>query len=230
MNAQDFGPLRLYEECLLLAIGDRTGAVLVMGQQASVLAASAILSELLLDGVVELEGPSKSVIFKQHQQYEDPNLQNIVTKLSEAKATYSLEHWLGRIAALTSFVDKCIQRLCDRGILESKEETVLWFFNRKTYPELDPEPENEIRERVRGAIKSEGEVPPKLVTLVGLAAQMNLLKTFMSVSELNEYADRIKKLSDGDSSVNATRKVIASQQAAANCAVTGALMMTTLMD
>lgn len=229
MTQHSDAPLHLYEECLLLAIGDKTGAFVGIGQP-SFLAAASILAELLLDGVLAIEGSQKSVVFNQHRSYNDPNLDDVLAKLSEASGSYTLQHWLGRLSGLPNFTDNCVQQLCDRDILKSRKETVLWFFNRKTYPELDPEPENRIRRRLREAIESDGEVAPRLTTLVGLAAQFDLLKSFMSISELKQYANRIEQLSQGNASVNATKDAIAAQQAAAECASTAAIIVVTLMD
>ena len=228
-------PLQIYEEALLLAIGDRTGNVVINQSQASILISSAIFAELSIDETISLDG-SDNVVRLSDEYAErttddknkdrmniDPLIADVIHKLSSAKTSHSLNAWIGRVAGQTDLLQKAAQQLCDRGILEAKVEKVLWFFSRDYYPEINPVPEEEVRAKVRSAVMGGAPVEPKVASLVGLASQMNLLSQILSPSELKEQSKRVEMISRGDACSNASQQILAYQQAAV---LSMALMMT----
>ena len=224
MNKTEPPRLHIYEECLLLAIGDRTGNVMIGTEQAALLLASAILGELLVDEVISLERSDLPIKFHEAKAYGDMILDDAVAKLSSAKGSYSLQNWIGRISSSHKLLDKCAQQLCERGILKPKEE-VGWFFNRRYYPELNPDPENKVRERIRTAILGDDEVDSRTATVIGLASQMELLNSFTTHAERKQYGHRVQAIGRSDSVSNASRSIAAQQQTAMLFAITGAFLM-----
>ena len=222
----DRRPLQLYEEALLLAIGDRTGNVVINQSQASILISSAIFAELSIDESISLDGTENVVRLSDEyaesatddknkdRVHIDPLIADVIQKLSSAKTSHSLKDWIGRVSGQAELLPKAAQQLCDRGILEAKVEKVLWFFSRDYYPEINPEPEKQVRDKVRSAVMGGASVEPKVATLVGLASQMNLLSQMLSPSELKEQSKRIEMISRGDACSNVSQQIFAYQQAA----------------
>ena len=225
MHKTEPSRLHIYEECLLLAIGDRTGNVTVGADRAALLLASAILGELLVDEVISLERTNLPVKFQNAKNYRDPILDDAVSKLSTAAGSYTLQSWIGRISGSLKLLERCAQQLCERGILKPKEETGAWIFNRRFYPELNPEPENELRQRIRTAILSDDETDPRTATVIGLAAQMELLNSFTTHTERKQYANRVQAIGSSVSVANASRSIAAQRQTALLFATTGLFFM-----
>jgi hypothetical protein len=107
------------------------------------------------------------------------------------------------------------EQLCRRGILRADEDTVLLFFRRKVYPEVNPMPERRIVERMRTAIVSgAGHVDPRTVVLISLAKGAGLLRRALGRDEVKRRKQRIKQIIDGEATGKATKEVIEACEAA----------------
>jgi len=120
--------------------------------------------------------------------------------------------------------------LCERGILRASEDTILLLFTRKIYPEINPEPERRLIERLRHAIFTDSrDVDPRTVVLVSLANSTGLLKVVFDKKELKGRKARIKEMSDGEITGKAAKEAIEAMQAAVmGCCIMPAIMTTTI--
>ena len=91
----------------------------------------------------------------------DPLIDECLAKLAGAKKRAQLQTWVTKFAQTKNLKHRVAEQLAKRRILRIDEDKVLGIFTRKIYPEVDPQPERELTERLRQAIFSDGaEVDP----------------------------------------------------------------------
>ena len=207
--------LCLHEEILLLALRDKKGTI-VQGPMYQHAMAGAILAELLLAKRIEVEeGKKKLVNLISDKPLDEPVIDECLEKIATATRRAVAQTWVSRFAHIKQFKHRVARGLCDRGILRADEDTVLMIFRRKVYPEINPEPERKLIERLRKAIfTSTREVDPRTVLLLSLADGVGLLKIPFDKKELKRRKGRIERLTSGELMGKATRQAVQAAQAA----------------
>ena len=207
-------PLFLHEEILLLALRDHEGTV-PFGSMYQYAVGGALLSELLLSDRVRLDPLKKRLIeLVSPEPLGDSLLDESLRMISEAKRRRTLQSWVSRLAGLNQLKHRLAGQLCQRGILRADEDQVLGIFHRKIYPEINPEPEKQLLERIRRAILSDTpDLDPRTITLVALAHHSGLLRLNLSKDELKSRKQRIAQVIKGDVTGKAVKDVIESIQA-----------------
>ena len=207
--------LCLHEEILLLALRDKKGTI-VQGPMYQHAMAGAILAELLLaKRIVVEEGKKKLVNLISDKPLDEPVIDECLEKIATAKRRAAAQTWVSRFANIKKFKHRVARGLCDRGILRADEGTVLLIFRRKVYPEINPEPERKLIERLRKAIfTSTREVDPRTVLLLSLANGVGLLKIPFDKKRLKRRKGRIERLTSGELMGKATREAVQAAQAA----------------
>ena len=101
-------------------------------------------------------------------------------------------------------------------------------FTRRIYPETDPRPEQEIVERLRGAIFTDiRDVDPRTVVLVSLADSAGILKVVFDKKELKARKHRIEQVVNGELMGRAAKDAIQAVQAAVMVATIMPAIITT---
>ena len=213
MTADDH--LYLYEEIMLLALRDKEGTISsgVMYQHAI---AGAILAELLLDNHITLDKTSKRKLIDvtATARVGDPLLDECLEKV-RSKRRASMQTWISRFSGIKDLKHRVAGQLCRRGILRADEDQVLMIFSRKIYPEVNPEPERRLVNRLRNAIFTDTEeLDPRTVVLVSLAHNTELLKATFDKKELKSRKKRIKQIVDGEITGKAAKEAIDAMHAA----------------
>ncbi len=210
----DPNALWLYEEIMLLALRDKQGTISTGYSEYAV--AGAVVAELLLDQRISLDGSKRQLVnLNDPKRTGDPIMDACLDKMEAAKRRASLENWITRLACIPKLRHKVAHQLCERGILQAEEDKVLLVFSRKIYPELNPEPERAIIERLREAIFSDdSEVDPRTVVLISLADGADLLKENFDRKEIARRKERIEAIVHGDATGKATKDVIEACEAA----------------
>jgi len=142
-------------------------------------------------------------------------LDECVQKVRDAKRRQQLQTWVSRFSGVKKLKHRVAQNLVRKRILELEEGLILGLFTRKVYPEINPKPEEEIRERLRRAIfTDETDLDPRTVVLLSLAKNANLLKVAFPKKELKSRKKRIEAVVNGDVAGKATKEAIEAMQAA----------------
>ena len=228
---QNQAPLGLHEEILLLAMGEKTGEVESKSYyQFGV--AGGILAELLLQERIDLDSSKESLVqVRSSESTGDPVLDECLERIAKARSPTTIGAWAGDFAQLPELKQSVAAQLCRRGILRHNEKTVLLLFKREVYPEIDPKPEQEIRERLRQAIFSDSrDVAPKTGMLVSLADSCGILPHIFDPEELKARKERIEQMRRGELFGQAAREAIDAAIYAMNAAISASnatvLMMT----
>jgi len=198
MTADDH--LYLYEEIMLLALRDKEGTISsgVMYQHAI---AGAILAELLLDNHITLDKTSKRKLIDvtAAARVGDPLLDECLEKV-RSKRRASMQTWISRFSGIKDLKHRVAGQLC---------------LSRKIYPEVNPEPERRLVNRLRNAIFTDTEeLDPRTVVLVSLAHNTELLKATFDKKELKSRKKRIKQIVDGEITGKAAKEAIDAMHAA----------------
>jgi hypothetical protein len=91
----------------------------------------------------------------------------------------------------------------------------LWLFERQVYPEINPKPEQELRQAMRDAVLNDSdEVQPKVAIAVALANSAKLLPQVFSKQELKGRRQRIKQLENGELVSKAAKEAVQAIEAA----------------
>ncbi|MCK5407003.1 MAG: GPP34 family phosphoprotein, partial [Candidatus Krumholzibacteria bacterium] len=211
MNKQLF----LHEEIMLLALRDREGTV-ASGTNFQYAIGGAVLAELLLEGRVAVETKRK----KKYLQLTDSTplgntvIDECLRKVADAKKRAQLQTWVSRFASVKKLKHKVAKQLCRRGILRSDEDKVLLIFSRRIYPEINPEPERRIMDRLKETIFTDTEnVEPRTAVLLSLAKSADVLKVNFDKKELKGRKDRIERIINGEVAGKATKEAIEAMQA-----------------
>ena len=221
-------PLYLHEEIMLLALRDEAGTV-EFGSQYAYALGGALLAELLLRGRIAAEDDKKRLVnLLADDAIGEPILDECLQKVATARRRARIQTWLLRFAGIKQLHHRIAQGLCDRGILYADEQTILLVFHRKVYPELNPEPERKLIERLRDAIFTDSDrVEPRTVILVSLANSAGLLRTTFDKKELKKRKQRIDQLTNGELTGKAAKEAIEAAQTAAMIACIMPAIVTT---
>ncbi len=208
--------LFLHEEVMLLALRDEEGTI-ASGTMYQYAIGAAILAELLLKKRIALDESRKKKLVNliSSTPLGEPLIDQCLEKIGNVKRRASLQTWVSRFAGVKNLKHRVAQQLCDRGILRATEDTILLLFTRKIYPEINPEPERKLIERLRQAIFTDSwDVDARNVVLVSLADSTGLLKEAFDKKELKGRKARIKEISNGEITGKAAKEAIEAIQAA----------------
>jgi Golgi phosphoprotein 3 len=224
--------LFLHEEVMLLALRDEEGTI-ASGTMYQYAIGAAILSELLLNQRIALDESKKKKLVNliSSTPLGNPLIDQCLEKIGNAKRRASLQTWVSRFAGVKNLKHRVAQQLCDRGILRASEDKILLLFTRKIYPEINPEPERRLIERLRQAIFTDSrDIDPRTVVLVSLADSTGLLKEAFDKKKLKSRKARIKEISNGEITGKAAKEAIEAIQAAVMVACIMPAVMTATMS
>ena len=229
MKAQD--QLYLHEEIMLLALKDKEGTI-ASGTNYQFALAGALLAELLLNQRISVleKKKKKYAVVKSSTLIGDPVVDECLEKVVNAKKQQQLQTWVSRFSGVKNLKNRVATRLVHRGILRADEDKVLLLFTRKIYPEINPEPEKKMIERMRQAIFTETEeIDPRTVVLLSLANSTQLLKVIFDKKELKSRKKRIERIVNGELIGKATKEAIEAVQAAVfvACIIPAVIVTTT---
>lgn len=217
----------MHEELLLLALRGHHGTLVT--DNVEYVTAGAILAELLLAGNIAVsDGKKKDIDVCDTGSPGNEVLEEALQCMEETKRSASLEEWVARLAEIPDLKHKVAMGLCERGILRAQEDKVFFIFTRQVYPEVNPEPEAAILDRLYGAIfEREGKEDERTVILLSLARQAELLKITFGKEQVKRKEDRIKELTEGEMAGTATGEAIGALQAALVAATCIPVVVTT---
>ena len=201
---------------MLLSLRDKDGTISA-GDRCRYAIGGAILAELLLEGYITVEESKRKLVnLASLKNLGDPLIDECLQRISDAKRRASIKTWVTRFAGLKKLNHRVAEQLCKRGILRADEDKLLLMFTRKIYPEINPQPERQLIERLRKAIFTETTtLDPRTSVLVSLANGADLLKLVFDRKQLKGRKNRIKMIQNGEATGKATKEAIEAARAAA---------------
>ncbi len=208
-------PLFLHEEIMLLALRDEKGTV-ECGSRYNFAMGGAILADLLLAERISIDkGKKKLVNTASRTPMGDSVIDECRKKIASAKRRANAQTWVQRFSSLKKLHHRVAPGLCKGRILRADEDKILLVFRRQIYPELNPQPERELIERLRKAIFGDSRsIDPRTVTLISLAKAADLLRIPFDKKDLKKRKKRIDQIVNGEMMGKATRQAVEAAQAA----------------
>ena len=223
--------LFLYEEIMLLALKDEEGTI-ASGSMYNYAIGGAIIAELLLSQRITVDQSKKKklVSVASPELLNDSLIDEWLMKMSSSKRRKTLQDWVARIANTRDLKHRVAIQLCQRGILKMDEEKILVLFTRRIYPEINPEPEKLIIDRLYNAIFTDtDDIDARTIVLLSLAKSANILPVIFGKKEIKQRKKRIEQIVNGEITGKATKEAIDAMEAAVMVAcIMPAIMMTTI--
>jgi golgi phosphoprotein 3 len=217
--------LRLHEELLLLALREREGTTLCAAWPTAI--GAALLAELVAAGRVTLrpEGRKLFVEPADPRPLGEPLLDECLAKVVAATRRAQATNWIARFSGVKKLKGRIAQGLCRQGVLRADERTILLLFKQQVYPEVDPRPEREIRERLRRLVFAETtQRDERTLILLSLADAGGLLSPLFEKRQFKERRKWVAELVADEPLGRRVREIIAA--AAATAAAAGAAAAT----
>lgn len=208
--------LFLHEELTLLALKDRRGTFQI-GLSYDYAVGGALLAELLLNERIRVTDSTRTSLaeLSSSEPVGDPLVDECLGQVIRAKRRASLQTWVSRFARVKGLRSRIGGQLCRRGIVRAEEEKILWLFNRKIYPEINPAPERRLLDQMSRAIIAEGKsVDPRTVVIISLAKSADLLRLLFDKETLQRRKARIQQIIHGEAAGKATQEALQALQAA----------------
>jgi hypothetical protein len=219
MAPPERGPgLGLAEELLLIALDDKRGDDRSSWGIESGLA-GAVLLDLAERGCIGED--AGKLVAVECEALDDPLLAKALEVIRAELGSDDAKGWVAKLPKrLEPLRERVAGGLVERGILEHERRRVLGLFSTDRHPEVDPEPERELRESLRSVLEGEREPSPREALLVSLLECHGLVKRLVPKERRKAAGERAKAIADGGSISSAVGDAVEQIQAATVVATT----------
>jgi hypothetical protein len=212
--------LTLADELVLLGTNERGGTESAAWTSLDNGIAGALLLELSLAGRLQL-GEKGAIVVADERPTGDELTDAALARIAESERSRDAKHWVSKLASGKAR-KRVLTRLDDRGVLAAERSKFLGLVPRTRHVEVDPAPEREVRERLRGAVLGEEAADPRTVALAGLVKACGLTKAVFGREDRKAADRRIDELADPDDVSAAVKSVTDATTAAVIAATTAA--------
>ncbi|MFI6497088.1 GPP34 family phosphoprotein [Nonomuraea typhae] len=183
--------LSIAEEFVLLAYGDDDGKPLVKEERVKLVLVAALLSELALDGRVELDEDG-GVAVVDATPTGDRALDEVLAAIAEVGSALEPRRWFARLHARQEPV-RVLEALAEAGALRVDRRRSFGVFPGTRYPQGDPGFELEIRSRIQAGLDG-GEAGERTAAVLALVHAAKLTGQLFPGAD----AARVEELVAGD--------------------------------
>ena len=183
--------LRFAEEIMLLLLDDEQEKfVRVPDWSMRYSLAGAVLMDLALEDRIDTD--LDKLILVDGTPLEDPVLDPVLADIDAARGTHDARFWVERAANRADEIrEAAIDRLVERGILERREDRLLWVFRSRRYPVIDGKAEREVKLRIMEVLFSDVIPTPRDVVIICLSDACGIFAELLSKRELRHVTPRI---------------------------------------
>jgi hypothetical protein len=136
--------------------------------------------------------------------------------------------WVGRLPKeLEPLREHVARRLVEHGVLTEERRKLLGLFPSTRFPQADPGPERELRERLRAVLLSERRPTQQDAMLISLLIPYDLVKRLVPRDRRKDAQRRAKAVAEGGAAAKAVDDTIKGIQAAVIASTTAAIAATT---
>ena len=183
--------LRFAEEIMLLLLDDEQEKfVRVPDWSMRYSLAGAVLMDLALEDRIDTD--LDKLILVDGTPLGDPVLDPVLADIDAARETHDARFWVERAANRADEIrEAAIDRLVERGILERREDRLLWVFRSRRYPVIDGKAEREVKLRIMEVLFSDVIPTPRDVVIICLSDACGIFAELLSKRELRHVMPRI---------------------------------------
>ena len=186
--------LRFVEEVVLLLLEDAGGRLArVPAWSLNYALAGGVLMDLALENRIDTD--LENLILIDAAPVGDNLLDPYLAQIAAAPEKHDATYWLDQIAdSADTIYTATLARLVERGILEQRDDRILWVFRSRRYPAVDGVAEREVKLRIMGVLFSDEIPDPRDVMLICLADGCGIFRHLLSRQELNQVTARIEQV------------------------------------
>lgn len=204
--------LNLLEELLLLALDDERGKIISSSSLALPYGLSgAILLEFSLAGKILLEG--NKLIVNDNSSTGNEILDKALDIINSSPKQKTIKYWVSKLERKMKGLKKdLLLHLIEKEILIETENKILWVIPTKRYPTNNPEPENQVRKRIKGIVIDGNDIDDRSKLLISLVNSCSLVNEVFTKDERKVANKRIKEIVEsekvGESISNTINEII----------------------
>jgi golgi phosphoprotein 3 len=188
--------LTLPEQLMLIALKDEKGTVLFTAMGILPFAIiGAILIELYFAGKINIE---KNKIFVQDYSPTGNDFFDDVLKIiSESGSKKEAKNLLLKInVKIKNIKERTLEYLVEKKVLKEENYKIFSIIKRKKYPTINPEPEKELRFKIRNFILKQESPDERNIALLSLINVSRLLEDIFNKDEIKTAKERINEIID----------------------------------
>ena len=191
------------EELLLLALDDEKGKIIFSSSSALPYGLrGALLLELALAKKIDVV--NKKLVVIDNSPTEDSLLNNALEILTNHHKEKKVKYWVSKLKSKMKKVRQdLLSGLMDKGIIEKRDEKILWLIPTKRYPTKNPIPENNVRTRIIDIVLHNKEADERSLMLISLINSCSLVKEVFEKEDRKVAKKKIKGIVKGESIGNA---------------------------
>ena len=186
--------LRFAEEIMLLLLDDDGGDFVGVPEWSLQCAlAGAVLMDLALENRIDTD--LEQLILVDSTPVGDDLLDPTLARIAQATERHDTRYWIQHTAQHASRIrERVLERLVDRGILQRRDERLLWVFQSRRYPVVDGKADREVKLRIMAVLLSDEIPDPRDIVIVCLAEACGLFRELLSRRELEHATARIEQV------------------------------------
>jgi len=217
--------LLLAEEIFLLAHHEESGKASGTLALDSGLA-GALLLDLAAEELVAADGKALTALVGAPSH---PLLAAAHAELLHSDKPRTAAHWVNRLpAALKPLRSQVGQSLAERGVLAEQHRKVLGLIPTTSWPEVDPEPERELRQRLACVLVEDALPDARTALLVSLLRALGLVRGLVHKEHRRHADSRAKDIAAQCATASATSTAVSRSVQAVQSAIMVAVIIPTI--
>jgi hypothetical protein len=199
--------LNLIDKLLLLALDDDKGTFVSNSMVFDYCLAGALLYELTIHERIRVQ--DDKVILTNPRKLHNEVLDLGISVLEKSTKERKVSYWIDKLAHQEKKLRELVlTKLTQQGILEEKEDKILWVFTQKKYPMINGLPEEGLRKRLHGIVTQNLKASTDEIMIISLVDASSLNKEVYGKELAKQHAKTIKKLIKEYPFADATGKLI----------------------
>ncbi|MDY7221331.1 GPP34 family phosphoprotein [Halalkalibacterium halodurans] len=225
--------LTLAEKLLLIGLNDETGKVHYQASTALPYGlAGAVLADLMLLGKVELQG--KNIVVVDPKPVGQPIFDKALHIINKTPRKRNAKYWVQRLKRdLKTLRQDVLTLLIEQGILKEEKRKILGLFETRTYPAVDGEMEEQVKEKLRVLVLQPTEIEEnkelaqeRTLVLLSLVNACDLLRQVFDRQEARVVKKQVKHLTKDVPVSKAVKEMVDAINASVVLAITSAAVVT----
>ena len=191
--------LTFTEEILLLLLDDEDGTfVPIPNANLGCAIGGAVLMDLAF--AYRIDTDPKALVVNDATPTGNPMLDGTLAKIAAQGSESDTRTWIRVLSVedAPAIREQALESLVARGILQVREERVMWAFRTRRYPTIDGNVEQEVKLRIGEVLFSEDIPDPRDVALIGLVDACDILDEIFPGKDMEQCRPRIDQLRQMD--------------------------------
>ena len=191
--------LTFTEEILLLLLDDEDGTfVPIPNANLGCAIGGAVLMDLAF--AYRIDTDPKALVVNDATPTGNPMLDDTLAKIAAQGSESDTRTWIRVLSVedAPAIREQALESLVARGIVQVREERVMWAFRTRRYPTIDGNVEQEVKLRIGEVLFSEDIPDPRDVALIGLVDACDILDEIFPGKDMEQCRPRIDQLRQMD--------------------------------